>query len=251
MTRPVGVAGLCLDPGLGLATLIVVGWLVSLIGLLVLDLRHLPLWILVIAVLVRTYLHTGLFIIGHDAMHGLLLPHRRFGNHLLGAVVLVLYAFLPYRSCLENHQRHHLFPASTHDPDFPSADQSGPLRWYFTFMAGYLSAGQMLGLLSGWGVLTFLLQFITDTAWVNVMVFCTLPLLLSSLQLFVFGTYLPHRRQRVPLRCDHPDSLSLPCWLSLLACFHFGYHREHHDHPGLAWFQLPAARRRALSATGS
>ncbi|MEB3169090.1 MAG: fatty acid desaturase, partial [Synechococcaceae cyanobacterium] len=28
-------------------------------------------------------------------------------------------------------------------------------------------------------------------------------------------------------------------------CFHFGYHREHHDNPGLSWFQLPSARRRA------
>jgi beta-carotene ketolase (CrtW type) len=30
--------------------------------------------------------------------------------------------------------------------------------------------------------------------------------------------------------------------LSLLACFHFGYHREHHDNPSLSWYQLPAAR---------
>jgi beta-carotene ketolase (CrtW type) len=84
---------------------------------------------------------------------------------------------------------------------------------------------------------------ISPTAVINVLLFCTLPLLLSSLQLFVFGTYLPHRWQRTQSVGSHPDSLGLPTWLSLLACFHFGYHREHHDHPGLAWFELPAARR--------
>jgi len=31
----------------------------------------------------------------------------------------------------------------------------------------------------------------------------------------------------------------------LLACFHFGYHREHHDHPYLPWFALPTARQNA------
>jgi beta-carotene ketolase (CrtW type) len=83
-----------------------------------------------------------------------------------------------------------------------------------------------------------------DTAIVRVLLFTTLPLLLSSLQLFVFGTYLPHRVQRHPKRHAHPISLDLPPWLSLLACFHFGYHREHHDNPGLSWYELPAVRAR-------
>jgi beta-carotene ketolase (CrtW type) len=75
-----------------------------------------------------------------------------------------------------------------------------------------------------------------------VLLFCTVPLLISSLQLFLFGTYLPHRQQRWPACAAQPCSLDLPVWLSLLACFHFGYHREHHDHPNLRWFELPRVR---------
>jgi len=53
---------------------------------------------------------------------------------------------------------------------------------------------------------------------------------------------LPHRNQRDPLNQCDPESLALPTWLSLLACFHFGYHREHHEHPDLPWYELPAQR---------
>jgi beta-carotene ketolase (CrtW type) len=60
------------------------------------------------------------------------------------------------------------------------------------------------------------------------------------MQLFLVGTYLPHRRHA----SDGPISLAWPGWLSLLACYHFGYHREHHEQPGLAWFELPQAHRR-------
>jgi beta-carotene ketolase (CrtW type) len=135
------------------------------------------------------------------------------------------------------------------DPDFPAEGCSGLLPWYGQFMAGYLTAAQMSGLLGAWAALAVLFSRVTPTAVLNVLVFCTLPLLLSSWQLFVFGTYLPHRVQRAPGRCPHPDSLDLPSWLSLLACFHFGYHREHHDNPGLAWFELPAAKERACTPT--
>jgi beta-carotene ketolase (CrtW type) len=82
---------------------------------------------------------------------------------------------------------------------------------------------------------------------VRVLLVVTLPLLLSSWQLFLVGTYLPHRGQRLPELNAHPISLNLPPWLSLLACFHFGYHREHHDNPGLNWYQLPSARALSLA----
>ena len=119
------------------------------------------------------------------------------------------------------------------------------MHWYCQFLMRYLSIGQMAGLLSIWSGLA-----LAYAAVVKVLLFCTLPLLLSSLQLFIFGTYLPHRRQR-DARNRVPDSLDLPIWLSLLVCFHFGYHREHHENPGLAWHELPAVKRcqPALAAT--
>jgi len=240
--------------GLLLAALILLGWLVSLIGLLSLDLSALAgpsiLIPAALAVLLRTLLQTGLFIVGHDAMHGVLVPHARRWNGRLGALALALYAALPYRACRRNHRRHHRCTASVSDPDFHPEPAAGFLGWYVRFMAGYLSAAQMGRLLAAWGLLALLARGLSPTGPLNVLLFCTLPLLLSSLQLFGFGTYLPHRGQRSgPGRAaaDAPTSLNLPGWLSLLACFHFGYHLEHHQNPALAWFELPAQRRRRLA----
>ena len=230
--------------GLPLAAGLAAAWLLTLLSLLAIGAESLPAWAVVIAVLLRTQLQTGLFIIGHDAMHGVLWPARPRLNHRLGALALACYAALPYRRCRHNHQLHHSRQATDADPDFASRRHPGLLRWYGRFMAGYLNPLQMIGLLGGWAALAGLLQASQRSGLADVLLFCTLPLLLSSLQLFVVGTYLPHRRQRAPHGERQPRSLDLPAWLSLLACFHFGYHREHHDNPALAWHQLPAARRR-------
>lgn len=228
---------------------IAAAWLISLLALLPLDLTQPPPWLLLLAVLVRTVLQTGLFILGHDAMHGLLWPAQRRWNARCGAAALALYAALPYRRCWSNHRRHHRAPGSSGDPDFPSPQSLGIWGWYRQFMGGYLSRAQMAVLVAGWAALALGCSRLTPTAVLNVLLFCTLPLLLSSLQLFLFGTYLPHRSQRRPGPQAGPTSLDLPPWLSLLACFHFGYHREHHDNPGLTWLQLPAARRRSQAFT--
>jgi beta-carotene ketolase (CrtW type) len=201
---------------------------------------------LVVLVLLRAQLQTGLFIVAHDAMHGLLVPGRTRWNNTMGALALLLYAGLPFSACLRQHQRHHRAPGSAQDPDFPNDLQAGALAWYRQFLARYLSQTQMLLLLASWALVLAITSAVAEVplaiAFWRVLLFVTLPLLLSSLQLFVFGTFLPHRCQRRPEQRAHPISLNLPPWLSLLACFHFGYHREHHDNPGLSWFELPAAR---------
>ena len=58
-----------------------------------------------LAVLLRSFLHTGLFIVAHDAMHGVL--HRGSGraNARLGQLALFLYAGLAYGRCLRQHHR--------------------------------------------------------------------------------------------------------------------------------------------------
>lgn len=224
-------------------------WLCSQDALLRLEAGELPGWAVALLIALRTQLQTGLFIVSHDAMHGVLWPGRPRWNHRLGATCLWLYAALPYGACRQNHQRHHRAPASASDPDFAPEHRSSALSWYGTFMGGYLTGRQMTGLLSTWGVLLLLYGHVSRSAGLNVLLFCTLPLLLSSFQLFLFGTYLPHRVQRGRDRRPHPDSLDLPPWLSLLACFHFGYHREHHDEPQLSWWQLPRARQRSRRLT--
>ena len=224
-------------------------WLLSLVVLLHTVPHQLSWWGIVLAVLLRSQLHTGLFIIGHDAMHGVLWPKKSRWNNALGAAALGLYAALPYHQCRVKHHRHHSATATRDDPDFPSTLRSGIWGWYGEFMAGYLSWRQMTRLLTGWAILGLMLLPSNPWAWCSILLFYTLPLLLSSLQLFVFGTYLPHRGQRLPNPTAEPRSLHFPPWLSLLACFHFGYHREHHNRPDLCWFQLPAVREGHRSLT--
>ena len=229
--------------GLVLASLLLLSWLISLVSLLTLRVTAWPWWLILAAVLARTALHTGLFITAHDAMHGVLMPGQSQWNDRVGMACLALYAGLPYQACRHNHHLHHSRTATEDDPDFHDDPQAGVIGWYVRFMAGYLSLSQMGRLLGFWSLLVVGISAINPMGWLNLLLFCTLPLLLSSGQLFVFGTYLPHRHQRGPGGQRQPESLGHPPWLSLLTCFHFGYHREHHDHPQLAWFELPAKRR--------
>jgi beta-carotene ketolase (CrtW type) len=223
--------------GLLLAAAILAAWGISLVVALSLDLAHVAPALLLLALVLRSLSQTGLFIVGHDAMHGLLLPAHPGWNHRLGALALALYGALPYQPCRANHLRHHGAPGTDRDPDFCAEGSTAAAAWYVRFLQGYLSAPQMLLLLSGWGVLALL------ATPAHVLLFCTLPLLFSSLQLFVVGTYLPHRQLPAPGDPHQAISLDLPEWLSLLACFHFGYHWEHHAYPQLAWHQLPLSRR--------
>ena len=240
---------------------ILAAWFVSGVGLLSVDLNRLgealsvasgvargP-WIesllLLLAVLLRSFLHTGLFIVAHDAMHGVLRPASPQANARWGRLALTLYAGLPYGTCSAKHALHHRFSGGHGDPDFHGSQ--GPavraaLHWFIHFLGGYLSWGQMARLLGGWGALGLLSLALTPTAALNLLLFCILPLLLSSLQLFVFGTYLPHRALEPQSGSQRPRSLNLPVWLSLLTCYHFGYHWEHHQYPWLAWHELPDSR---------
>lgn len=229
--------------GLLFTAILFLCWLSSLIALIQRSTTSMPAWFVIAAIVLRTVLQTAMFITAHEAMHGLLLPGKARWNHRIGACALTLYGALSYQSCLRKHRLHHRHTASKHDPDFSEDREAGIAAWYLRFMGNYLSQRQLLSLLMLWGLFITLGSIANRSAWINVILFCTLPLLLSSIQLFIFGTYLPHRKQRQPFNQRTPDSLALPSWLSLLTCFHFGYHREHHEHPDLAWYELPAQRR--------
>lgn len=234
--------------GFWMGMLIFFGWLASLLGLLLVDPARWSPLLLLLAVGLRTFLQTGLFILGHDAMHRTLVPGHRRLNDGLGRLALLLYAALPYGHCRRHHLRHHRCPGSVRDPDFRSASGDGALLWYVRFMGNYLSAAQLAGLLATWAVVTIALGRLEPLRSLNVLVFWILPLVLSSLQLFLFGTYLPHRHDG--LLCEASGnrsagikSLRYSHFLSLLACYHFGYHQEHHAFPAVPWFRLPQLSR--------
>ncbi|MEX1318028.1 MAG: fatty acid desaturase [Synechococcaceae cyanobacterium] len=224
------------------------GWCLSLLLLLAIG-PALPAGGRLVAVLLRTLLQTGLFIVGHDAMHRSVAPACRRLNDNLGRVALGLYACLPYGPCRRNHLLHHRAPGSSRDPDFHAPRQPGAIRWFLRFLAGYLSASSLALLATLWGGAALAAQTLHGHGSEVVITYWILPLALSSLQLFLFGTYLPHRG-RAQAAPHGAITLAWPEPLSLLACFHFGYHVEHHSHPSLPWYELPACHRRRQQETG-
>ena len=222
--------------GLAFALAVLLVWTASLVGLLSSEVMHWSPLALVLVVVVRTLLQSALFIVGHDAMHGTLVPGQRRINAALGQIVLTLYALLPWRRCCLNHRRHHRAPGSSLDPDFHGGTSLA--AWFQRFLGAYLSWPRLLTLVTAWILGVLLAAPEWPEAAARVLLVWILPLLLSALQLFVVGTVLPHRRGEACGNRHQAESLALPPWLSLLACYHFGYHWEHHEYPQVPWFGL-------------
>ncbi len=228
---------------LGLAAAIIVSWItLHVTGVFLLDLSTTPLWLSAALVSALTWLSVGLFIVAHDAMHGSLAPYRPRVNVAIGQLCLALYAGFRFRPLNVEHHKHHRFSGTAGDPDFDDRPPHGFVAWYVSFMRHYFGLFEYLMLNALVGVYILVLK--ANIA--NVLLFWALPAILSSIQLFVFGTYLPHKPGADMVDDRHRTrSNDLPPWLSLLTCFHFGYHHEHHDQPNVPWWQLPAARRHA------
>jgi beta-carotene/zeaxanthin 4-ketolase len=209
-------------------------WIGTLIIFLGLDLSKLSPFHWVAIVLIRTFFHTGLFILAHDAMHGSLIPQSASINQRLGRLALGLYAVLPYERVQANHHKHHQSPGQTGDPDFHNGIQHHPLFWYFQFLGTYVSIKQMAVLITVVGLGLAAAIFLLNVSVTNCILVWMVPLILSSMQLFCFGTYFPHRNESTG-----PQSTYYPKLLSLLICYHFSYHQEHHLYPDVAWHSLP------------
>lgn len=223
--------------GTGIALCIIAAWLGGLVVLLGSDLPARAPWLVVPAILVQTFLATGLFITAHDAMHGTVAPGAPALNNAIGTTAVLLYALFSYRKLREKHHAHHRHPARENDPDFHDGTHAGPVAWYLHFMREYLSWWQIAGM-----ALVFnLLHHVAGVPVVSLLLFWVLPSVFSTVQLFYFGTYLPHRQPAGGYRNrHHAESNAYPVWLSFLTCYHFGYHREHHEHPAVPWWRLPA-----------
>lgn len=216
--------------GIIAAGCIVCAWTLHLwwlLGYAPLHMAH-PLTYLGIAV--QTYLYTGLFITAHDAMHGSV-SRNRFVNTSIGFLCALLYAGMWYPKLYINHHLHHKHPAEDkHDPDFHASGRFIP--WFAAFMWHYTTVYQLIIMAVAFNLLALY------TSESRLIWFWVLPALLSSLQLFTVGTFLPHKHPHTMQRPHNARSMRKNHTLAMLSCYFFGYHTEHHISPGTPWYRL-------------
>lgn len=185
----------------------------------------------------QAWLGTGLFIVAHDAIHGSLAPSWPRLNASVGQACVGLYAAFSFRRLAKAHHRHHAAPGTADDPDFLADNPRAFVPWFAAFFRRYF----------GWPefalvTLVLVAYLALGAAPLDLAAFWGLPAILSALQLFVFGTYLPHRRGEAFADAHNARSLDYPWLGSLAACYHFGRHHEHHLHPGAPWWRLGSLR---------
>jgi beta-carotene ketolase (CrtW type) len=224
--------------GLGLAAAITCAWAtLHIYSVFFHEFDGVGLLLAPVLVAALTWLNVGLFIVAHDCMHGSLAPGRPALNRNVGRVMLALYAGFSYDKLLPKHHDHHKHAGTQGDPDFDHSNRFW--AWYTAFFREYF----------GWrefGVLAVLLWsyiLLLGASPINALLFWGVPAILSSFQLFYFGTYLPHRQDELAFTDRHRTRSNEFGYLaSLLSCYHFGYHHEHHRSPGTPWWKLPAIR---------
>ncbi|MFL0685162.1 MAG: fatty acid desaturase [Algoriphagus aquaeductus] len=216
-----------IDPkGLVIGWSIIVIWAISLVFLLKWDFSWTsPLTYL--AILVQMHLYTGLFITAHDAMHGVVTSHKKL-NHITGWIAALLFSYNFYWKLFPKHHEHHRYVATAQDPDYHASERFFP--WYLSFIRQYVTIWQILLMAISFNLLKLFLP--TE----NLIIFWMLPAILSTLQLFYFGTYLPHKGESD--NKHHSNSQGKNHLWAFLSCYFFGYHFEHHDSPGTPWWRL-------------
>jgi beta-carotene ketolase (CrtW type) len=235
--------GLQTAVGLFLAVVITGTWLsLHVYAVFFLNLASASWWLIGALIAILCWLSVGLFIVAHDAMHGSLAPFRPRLNRLIGQLCAGLYAGFNFSKLNREHHLHHRYAGTAGDPDFDPHPPHGFFAWYLSFMRHYFGVPELVRI----SLLVSLYIGLLEAHYANVLLFWAVPALLSSVQLFTFGTYLPHRPGALPFTDRHRTrSNDMPVWLSLLTCFHFGYHHEHHDQPNVPWWRLPRTREQA------
>ena len=216
--------------GMLVALIIIMLWFLFLITGLSMDVNYSnPL--LYLLILLQTHLFTGLFITAHDAMHGALMPSNKKLNHLLGRISTLLFVYSSYRRLRKKHYQHHRFPGTEKDPDYHRGNDRF-FAWYLAFLKHYFSWPQFIA-----GAITYnLLKTVLPSE--NIILFWIIPSLLSTFQLFYFGTYIPHRGEHQEHNHHRSTSLGQNHIWAFISCYFFGYHYEHHDSPRTPWYRL-------------
>jgi beta-carotene ketolase (CrtW type) len=217
--------------GVLIALLIISLWMAHLIYILTsveADFRS-PLFYL--HILIQAYLYTGLFITAHDAMHGIVTGSKKV-NKVIGTISTFLFAGMSYKRLVKNHFEHHRYPGTEKDPDYYIKSQNF-FVWWLTFMYRYTTIPQLIVMGVAYNVIKIWIPEI------NLWFFWIVPAFLGTLQLFFFGTYLPHRKPHLETMQPHNARTQKKNHLwAMLSCYFFGYHFEHHDAPRTPWWQL-------------
>lgn len=207
-------------------------WLASLAFLLHYPVRFTdPL--VYLFVLVQMHLYTGVFITMHDSIHGVVAPGNKRLNKVIGWICATLFAYNHYGKLSRKHQLHHHHSVSDEDPDY---SKGGFLIWYVRFLLQYVTIWQFVLM----GITYNVLQLAFPVE--NVVLFWMIPAILSTCQLFYFGTYLPHRGEHEADNAHKARSQKTNHWVAFFSCYFFGYHYEHHAFPYLPWWKLAAAK---------
>ncbi len=214
--------------GIALAIVIILLWSVSLALALGYDVNY-SVWITYAWVAIQMQLYTGLFITAHDAMHGTVLPGNKRVNDFFGRICSLLFAYNFYNRLYRNHHLHHNRVGEEADPD---VHRHNFFVWYYKFLKNYISWQQMLLMAITFNLLWLVIRIPLD----NLALYWMLPAVLSTLQLFYFGTYRPHRKSPANKYVSTTQKKN-HLW-AFLSCYFFGYHYEHHDKPYVPWWQL-------------
>ncbi len=213
------------NAGVYIALTIIILWCASL-GFFLSNPLPSNLFLLLLFVLIQTHLYTGLFITAHDAMHGTVSSNKIINNGI-GKLVTFMYALFSYTKLFQKHHQHHKEVHTENDPDYYEGNF---FIWYFYFIKRYLTI---------WQVLAMAIIFNILAIWIpekNLILFWVLPSLLSTLQLFYFGTYLPHRGEHTNIHQSKTQNKNH--FIAFITCYFFGYHFEHHDKPWTPWWKL-------------
>jgi beta-carotene ketolase (CrtW type) len=217
--------------GVFIAIVVLILWLGHLLYALFFVEPNLLSPVFYLHILIQTFFYTGLFITAHDSMHGSVSKNRKL-NNFIGNLATMLFAFLSYRRLQKEHYKHHQFPATADDPD-SSTRSNNFFVWWFDFMKNYITWWQIVLMAIAFNVL--LIWFSEATLFS----FWVIPAILSTFQLFFFGTYLPHRRPFSEEMEPHKARTQKKNHLwALLSCYFFGYHWEHHESPTTPWWQM-------------
>ena len=166
--------------------------------------------------------YVGLFIISHDLHHA---ENPNTYDNILGRLSLLLYGGFILEDFSKNHENHHKYPGiQSKDPDF---DINNPIIWYLKFMSRYINLNQIAT-----EMVVFLILKSNDINYENILLFWFIPCIYASIQLFTYGTFLVHRKNKIIVNSN------LPKFLNTFTCYNFGYHKEHHSNPKIPWYEL-------------